>query len=65
MMSLAVLAPLFPYDPRLDSVMGHQHLLLGYAFTWGIQLAYVLYVAMKWRATRRAAALKPESEQSH
>lgn len=49
---LALAAPLFPYDPNLDSAMSHHHLLLGYAFTWGIQLVYLAYAGRKWYGQR-------------
>ena len=61
MTSIAFLAPFFPYDPALDSAMGHSHLLLGYGFTWGIQLAYLLYIGWKWQAQRRS---NPQSRSS-
>jgi hypothetical protein len=30
--------------------MFHRHLVLAYAVTWVIQLAYLAYVAWKWRS---------------
>lgn len=33
--------------------MGHLHLVLAYAATIGIHLAYVTYVAVKWRGAKR------------
>jgi len=35
--------------------MGHRHLVIAYAVTIGIHLAYLGYVAMKFRAGKRAA----------
>jgi hypothetical protein len=36
--------------------MAHRHLVLAYALTWVIQLAYVGLLAIKWRSLRRAEA---------
>lgn len=33
--------------------MFHRHLVLGYAVTWAIQLGYLLYVGLKWKASRK------------
>ena len=30
----------------------HRHLVAAYAVTWGVQLAYFVYVAWKWRKSR-------------
>jgi hypothetical protein len=32
--------------------MFHRHLVLAYTVTWVIQLAYLAYVALKWRSGR-------------
>lgn len=34
--------------------MGHRHLVLAYAATIVIHLVYMAYVAVKWRAAKRA-----------
>lgn len=36
--------------------MFHQHLVMAYAATWIIQLGYLAYVALKWRATRKTSS---------
>lgn len=33
--------------------MAHRHLLLAYVLTWVLQLGYVGFLAVKWRAERR------------
>jgi len=33
--------------------MAHQHLVIAYVITWVIQLGYLGWVGMKWRAVRR------------
>jgi hypothetical protein len=35
--------------------MGHRHLVIAYAATIVIHLAYLAYVTVKWRAAKRAA----------
>lgn len=40
-------------DPR--SILDHQFVIAAYTLTWAIQLGYVAYVALKWRAERRKA----------
>ena len=34
--------------------MFHRHLVAAYTVTWVIHLAYLTYVGLKWRQTRRA-----------
>jgi hypothetical protein len=38
-------------DPR--AVLDHQFLIAAYAVTWAIQLGYLAWVCMKWRAQKR------------
>jgi hypothetical protein len=35
--------------------MGHRHLVIAYAVTILIHLVYVTFVAVKWRAAKKAA----------
>jgi hypothetical protein len=49
-------APLFPFDPSIDGPMGHLHLILIYTITWGLHLAYVAFIAYKWRAVVKERA---------
>jgi hypothetical protein len=53
------LAPLFPWDRPAESVLGHHHLIAAYCFTWGLQLAYLGYVAWKWLALGRTKHQPP------
>lgn len=46
-------ASVFPYDPKLDSAMAHEHLVIAYSLTWFVHLCYLFYVGRKWRSTRR------------
>jgi hypothetical protein len=45
-------ASIFPYDPKIDSVMGHQHLVIAYCLTWFVHLCYLGYVSRKWYAAK-------------
>jgi len=49
-----LLASLFPWDRQNESVLGHHHLIAAYCFTWGIQLAYLAHVGLKWRSSAKA-----------
>jgi hypothetical protein len=51
---IAALAPVFPFDPAIEKPMAHQHLVLAYCFCWGIQLAYLGYIVVKQRASRKS-----------
>jgi hypothetical protein len=46
-------ASVFPYDPKLDSAMAHEHLVIAYSLTWFVQLCYLFYVARKWYSARQ------------
>lgn len=40
--------------------LDHQFLIAAYIVTWTIQLGYLAYLALKWKAQKRAAA-RPNS----
>ena len=48
MIFVSVAATIFPYDPRIDSVMGYHHLLIAYCLTWFVHIWYLGYVGRKW-----------------
>ena len=52
---LFTLASLFPWDHPNESALGHHHLIAAYCFAWGLQLAYLAYVGLKWRSLAKAA----------
>ena len=52
MTHLLEFASIFPYDPKIDSVMGYHHLVIAYALTWVIHLCYLGYVIHKRRSAR-------------
>lgn len=39
----------------------HQFLVAAYTVTWVIQLGYLAWLGMKWRAEKRAAARRENS----
>jgi len=41
-------------DPR--AILDHQFTVAAYAITWAIQLGYLAWLALKWRAQKRSAA---------
>jgi hypothetical protein len=43
---------------NFEDAMFHRHLVLAYTVTWVIHLAYAVYVALKWRRTKRLSAEK-------
>ena len=52
--SLLLLGDIFPWDRQNESALGHHHLIAAYCFAWGIQLAYLTYVGLKWRSLKKA-----------
>ncbi|HEY3628250.1 MAG TPA: hypothetical protein VGL00_18320 [Terracidiphilus sp.] len=40
-------------DPK--DILDHQFVAAAYIVTWVLQLGYLAYVAMKWRAEKRKA----------
>ncbi len=44
---------LIPYDPSIDTPLGHRNLVLIYCVVWLIQLAYGTYAIRRWIATRK------------
>jgi hypothetical protein len=45
-------ASIFPYDSKIDSVMGYHHLVIAYSLTWVVHLCYLGYVIHKRRSAR-------------
>jgi len=54
-----ILAPFFPWDRANESALGHHHLIAAYCFAWGLQLAYLAYVGLKWRALAKSSRQTP------
>jgi hypothetical protein len=49
-------ASIFPYDPKIDSLMAHHHLVIAYFLTWFVHLCYLSYVARKWYSAKKERA---------
>ncbi len=41
-------------DPK--EILDHQFLIAAYVVTWTIQLGYLAWLGLRWRAQKRAAA---------
>jgi hypothetical protein len=54
-----LLSSLFPFDARIDTRLGHRHLILAYCVVWAVQVCYVCYLLFQWKSAARTAA-KPE-----
>ncbi len=40
-------------------ILDHQFVLAAYVITWVVQLGYLAFLALKWRAEKRNAHNKP------
>ncbi len=49
----------FPYDPAIDSVLEHRHLVLAYVLVLIVQIAYLCYLMRQWKITGKAAPSTP------
>jgi hypothetical protein len=48
------------------AILDHQFRVAAYIITWVIQLGYVAWLAMKWRAQKQVAALdSPRKSSAH
>jgi hypothetical protein len=50
---LAFLPNIFPYDPAIDTPLGHRNLVLIYVLTWVLQFGYAFYAFRTWRAANK------------
>jgi hypothetical protein len=44
------------------AVLNHQFLIAAYTLTWILQLGYLAWVAIKWRAEKRDAERRSQDE---
>ncbi len=54
---LVFLPKIFPYDPTIDTPLGHRNLVLIYILTWGLQFGYAAYTLYTWRIANRQTQL--------
>ncbi|MEG9438048.1 hypothetical protein JAO29_18025 [Edaphobacter sp. HDX4] len=40
--------PIIPFDPAIDTPLGHRNLVLIYSVVWLAQLAYGAYTVRRW-----------------
>ena len=45
-----MLIRLFPFDPSIDTSLGHRNLVLVYVVVWCLHLAYLCYAVLQWKA---------------
>ncbi|QHN04804.1 hypothetical protein FTO74_16640 [Granulicella sp. WH15] len=50
---LVFLPAIFPFDPAIDTPLGHRNLVLIYDLTWGLQFGYAVYAIYTWRVASR------------
>jgi hypothetical protein len=43
------------------AVLDHQFVAAAYCVTWAIQLSYLLWLGLKWRAQKRNAGSSPRN----
>jgi hypothetical protein len=55
---LVMLPNVFPYDPKIDTPLGHRNLVLIYCLTWGLQLGYAAFAVYSWRMASRPSRSK-------
>jgi hypothetical protein len=48
-----LLFSLFPYDSRIDTHLGHRHLIMAYCVVWVFQVCYVSYLLYQWKSAGR------------
>jgi hypothetical protein len=40
------------------AILDHQFVVAAYVITWVVQLGYLAFLGLKWRAEKRAAVMK-------
>jgi hypothetical protein len=48
-----MLRPWIPYDPSIDTPLGHRNLVLIYCVVWLVQLAYATYATRRFIVSRK------------
>jgi uncharacterized membrane protein len=49
----SLLSSLFPFDTRIDTRLGHRHLIMAYCVVWVAQVCYMCYLLLQWRSASR------------
>lgn len=65
MLNFGVLASIVPFDPSIDTPLGHRNLVLIYGVTALAQLAYAGYAFHAWRMSGRLSEVNNDSESSN
>lgn len=48
----AVTASIFPFDPSIDTHLGHRNLVVIYSIVWVVQFGYAAFSVAKWRSAK-------------
>jgi hypothetical protein len=51
---VTIFNPLFPFDPSIDSVLEHRHLVSAYLVVLTVQIGYLGYLVRQLVLTRKA-----------
>jgi len=46
------------------TILDHQFVVIAYTITWGVQLTYLAWLGIKWRAEKRRARLNSPNSRS-
>jgi hypothetical protein len=57
------LSSLFPFDPSIDTSLGHRHLILAYCVVGAVQVSYFCYLLRQWKSADANDSVMPESSQ--
>jgi hypothetical protein len=55
------LSSLFPFDPTIDTSLGHRHLILAYCVVGAVQLSYLCYLLRQWKSAGATGSGMAES----
>lgn len=62
MHNLAIFAAsLFPFDPKMDTPLGHRNLIAVYVVIWVAQALYALHAFNKYRVSARKTSITKDS----
>jgi hypothetical protein len=57
MSSLLTIMMVFPFDPSIDTPLGHRNLISIYVVVWLVQMGYGAYALHTWRKSGRRPKL--------
>jgi hypothetical protein len=54
------LSSFFPFDPTIDTSLGHRHLILAYCVVGAVQVSYLCYLLRQWKSAGANDSGMPE-----